>query len=173
MKVLFWGSCVIGVALLLHLIIWKLNLPKRQMAGLAKIFSLVFALWIAGIIACDAGLLNLGPIELSLTQILHISLLYWASALFYTLAYSAIEADSPSLGIIMVIYNAGPEGVEREELARLFNMDKFLSSRMDSLVEDKMAELKAGTYSLLPKGRVAMTIVTWYRKFLGVPGELG
>ena len=57
MKVLLWGIILFVLAFLLHLIIWKIRLPKRQIRMLLLIFFGVLIL----------GIVNLWSIMLPLT----------------------------------------------------------------------------------------------------------
>lgn len=173
-KVLGWGLILFCVAVIFHLGLWRIKLPTRQMASLLKIFWVVLGGWLGVILAFHFGYIGYGLFSLSFAELIHVCLLFVSMALAYTLAYSTIEADSPSLRITLAIYYAGADGLDKDQLGGLLSMgDKFLASRIDSLVSDGMLIMKDGRYTVSPKGRLARNIVVYYRKLLGVPSELG
>ena len=173
MKVFLWGSSLFCFAVLLHLVIWKIRLPKNQLAALLKIFFLVFVAWLTFTLAQYSGYIPNYIEPLSFPELIYISLFLISLCLSYVAAYSTVEADSPSLKITMTIYNTGLTGLDKHDLIRLFNMDKFIKSRVNRLIEDRMINMEDGKYTISPKGRLLMNIVVYYRKFLGARSDLG
>jgi hypothetical protein len=144
------------------------------MACLLKIFLLVLGVWFGIMLAQYLGFIGNDFFLLSFAEVIHVLLFFASMALWYTLAYSTIEVDSPSLRITLTICNAGPDGLAKEDLGRSFSMgDKFLAARIDSLVRDGMFIVRDGRYTASLKGRLAMYIVVYYRRVLGTPTELG
>jgi hypothetical protein len=164
MTVLFYGSLLFGLSLVLNFVIWRIHLPKRQ----AKIIFLLFA----GALFCGSYILWKFSQELSLlglrppgalAQYLQLWMYYVSLTLAYMITYSAIEADSPSLIIIMKIYEAGSSGLAKESLERAMNDRVLIEPRLKDLLVDKMADFQEGKYRITKKGVLIARLFTFYR----------
>ena len=169
MKVFIAGGFLIILALLVHVIVWRIRLPKNQMGALLKVFLSVFLIWLG---LALSGLISAIGFYISIYQHIYIGIFYFSMVLAYTLAYSTIEADSPSLTINRIINEAGVEGVRQKDLMSKLNLDRFLEKRMEALV-DKMVSLRNGRYMITSKGRLAMRTVMCYRRLLNIKDEIG
>ena len=172
MKIFFIGCFLFCFAISFHLIIWKIRLPEKQLVSLLKVFFSIFILWLGLSIIFLFDVINF-KFTLSLSEMIHITLLYISLSLSYVVAYSTIEADSPSLRVNMILFEKGEKGIDRQELIKTLNMDQFFASRVGRLVEDKMIKKIDDGYALDTKGMVLMNIVLCYRKILKISEELG
>src|SRR5205814_8931173 len=77
-------------ALGLHLIVWKIRLPKFHTRTLLLLFAFVLFLWLVT--------LTLRP--MSLAEVAHVGLFYTSLSLCHVITYSAFEAASPTLRLI-------------------------------------------------------------------------
>jgi len=170
--VTLWGCSLLGLALAVHLAWWRLRLPKNQLATLLKLFLAVFFAWIAFLLLAARMRLADGMLP-SPVQAVHIALFYLAMAFSYVGAFTTIDADSPSLRMTLAVYNAGAQGLSRQELVRNWGLEQFFVSRVQRLVDDRMLTLSHGRYQLLPKGKLLMRLVVAYRKVMGASEELG
>jgi len=172
MIVFAWSLILFCISIIIHLIIWKIKLPKKHRATLLKIFSFILLLWY---ILIFLPVFRNPPsiFFLSIVQIAHISLFHIAITLAYVAAYVSIEADSPSLRITNCIFKKDKSGIGRDELFVLANMDKFFPSRISSMVLDKMVSLKNGKYRVANKGNFLVKIVIYYRNIMGVDKGFG
>jgi hypothetical protein len=167
MAVLFYGSLLFGLCLVVHFIVWRIRLPKRQ----AKV---IFVLSLGGL-CCgsfilwqyrqDLSILSLYPPG-DLAQYLQLWIFHISLTLAYMITYSAIEADSPSLVIIMRISEAGRSGLAREALHRGIDNSILIEPRVRDLLVDRMAELHAGKYRLTMKGVLMVRMFTFYRNMI-------
>ena len=89
--------------------------------------------------------------------------------LAYMITYTALEADSPSLVMVMTIGSAGPEGLDKKKFDRLMSDDTLIVPRIEDLVLDKMVYMDGDKYRLTPKGVLMARIFVFYRKLLGAP----
>lgn len=167
MTVLFYGSLLFGLGLVVHVVIWRVHLPKRQ----AKVIFLLFT----GFLCCGSyilwkyrqGLSILGfhpPSDLA--QYLQFWIYYVSLTLAYMITYSAVEADSPSLIMIMRISEAGKEGLPKESLEREIDDSVLIKPRLKDLLVDKMAEVHDGRYRLRGKGILMARLFTFYRNMM-------
>ncbi|MBW1742170.1 MAG: hypothetical protein JRJ47_01910 [Deltaproteobacteria bacterium] len=167
MTVLFYGSLLFGLGLVVHFVIWRIHLPKRQ----AKIIFLLFT----GFLCCGSYILWKYRQELSilglhppgdLAQYLQFWVFYVSLTLAYMITYSAIEADSPSLIIIMRIHEAGSSGLAKENLEGVMNDRVLIEPRMKDLLVDKMADFQEGKYRLTKKGVMIARLFAFYREIM-------
>ncbi len=173
MKVLAFGLGLFLVSVLLQIAVLRIHIPRRQMTFLFNVFVVVLILGIsANFVLPFLGVVS-APGALSIPESIHVVLFFVSMLLAYLLAYSAVEADSPSLLITMTIYRAGSEGIEEGQLMKSLDMDRFFESRVTRLIEDRMIEKSDGRYRVAPKGRMAMNIVVGYRRLMGGSTELG
>lgn len=167
MKVLFWGLCLVALAFVLHLIVWKIHLPKRQIKTMLLMFfgTLIFGsafLWTHPAIS----LFGIGVPD-GWIEYVRIALLFTAFTLAYMITYTGLEADSPSLVMALSISQAGPEGLSKNVFFQQMTDDILIKPRVRDLVTDKMAYLDGDTYRLTPKGILLANIFVVYRSILG------
>jgi hypothetical protein len=166
--VLFYASSLFGLAFISQVIVWRVHLPNRQTKVICLLFfgflsggSLVF--WKHGMAFSVFGL---RPPD-NLAQFLQFWLYYVSLTLAYVITYSAVEADSPSLIIIMRISESGTKGLSHKGLQALINDEILVEARLRDLLTDKMAELTDGKYRLRAKGVVMAQLFRFYRNIMG------
>lgn len=167
MKVLLWGIILFVLAFLLHLIIWKIRLPKRQIRMLLLIF---FGVLILGIVNLWSIMLPLTVLGLSapytLAEYIHVVLFFTSLTLAYIVTYTAIEVDSPSMVMVMQIDNACPYGLEKMEFAKTLTDDILVKPRIRDLVTAKLTYMDGDKYKLTPEGVLLASIFIFYRKLM-------
>ncbi|MEW6618872.1 MAG: hypothetical protein AB1422_05935 [bacterium] len=166
MKVLFWGSTIFCLAFFLHLIVWKIHLPKRQTKALLEIF---FGTLIISILTLwNSASFGIFVVE-SFLEYFHICLFFISFTLAYIITYSGIEADSPSLVIIRKVAEAGSEGLDQKEFDRMMRDDLLIKPRIKDLLSDKMVYMEGDKYKLRSKGALMARIFIFYRQLLNAP----
>lgn len=101
------------------------------------------------------------------TEYVRIALLFTAFTLAYMITYSGLEADSPSLVMVLSIARAGPEGLSKDVFYQQMTDDILIKPRVRDLLTDHMAYLDGDTYRLTPKGILLARIFVTYRSILG------
>ena len=168
MKVLFLGLIFFCAAFLMHFIIWKINLPKKQTKSLLLIFFGTFcigiiALW--GILTTHfVNFALFAPINLS--EYLHVCLFFTSITFAYVVTYPAIEVDSPSLLIIMSIYKAGSEGFDKKKLYEILTDDILVKPRIKDLIVGNMIYMDMDKLKLTKKGIFFVRIFIMYRELI-------
>lgn len=167
MRVLLGGLALAGLAFVIHLIVWRIRVPKRQTKTLLQIF---FAVLILGLLVLQntPSALGFSPLD-SFAEYLHISLFFISITLAYMITYSALEADSPSLVMIMTIARAGSDGLSKEAFEHSMNDDLLVKPRIRDLILDQMAYLEGDKYRVTVKGALFARIFIFYRKLLNAP----
>lgn len=167
MKVLFWGSALFCLAFSLHLIIWKVRIPERQIKVVLQIFFGTFTIAILTLWAASSLVSNFNLFSpKSLLEYLHISFFFVSLTLAYITTYSAVEVDSPSLVMIMIIANAGRDGLDEKQFAKTMTDDLLVTPRVKDLILDKMVYLDGNKYRLTPRGLLLAHIFIFYRRIL-------
>jgi hypothetical protein len=166
MGILFWGLTISVSAFLVHLAIWRVRLPKRQTQAMLWIFFIVWLAVTGGLWSHpDFSLLGV-PAPQTWLQLAHVGLFVLAFTLAYMITYSALEADSPSIVMVMAVARAGSAGLPRSEFNRMMTDDVLVVPRVRDLLLDRMAYLEGDRYRLTPKGALFARIFIQYRKLL-------
>ena len=170
MPVLIWGVAISVLAFWLHVLIWRVRLPRKQTRALLGLFlgclaAGLVALWMAS----RCGSLPFLYLPSGPAQYVHVALLVVSFTLGYIITYSALEADSPSLLMVMAITNAGPGGLDHDEFERTMSDDLLIRPRIRDLVRDGMIVSVDGRYRLTPKGRRFVQVFVTFRGLLGAP----
>jgi hypothetical protein len=167
MAVLQWTLVLFLAALLVHLLIWRLRKPGSPLKALLAIFFAVAAAGLAGLhfgegVLASAGLAVLpGP-----AAYLHVLTCFIPMALAYTINYTLLEWDSPTLTIVTMIENAGERGLAEAELVRLADNLPFIQSRIRSLVSDKIIAEDGGRYVVSPGRHFCYRFILFYHRLL-------
>jgi hypothetical protein len=161
MAVFISGLALLAIALVIHVIWWRLKVPRRQPFMLAMLLLSVAVCGFAAIYAADlvAG-------ELPLPRFLLAFLLYGSGGVVYLILFSAMEADSPSLTLIRLISEAGPRGIHRDDLLRVVERHSYIKVRIDMMVADGMAVETPRGLRLASQGLWLSRVVLFYRKLL-------
>ncbi len=83
--------------------------------------------------------------------------------------YSAIEADSPSLIIVMAVASSGKDGLDKKIFEQRMNNEILLLPRVNDLISEKLAYIENDRYKLTSKGLMFARIFHIYRKLLNRP----
>ncbi|MCP4989956.1 MAG: hypothetical protein GY928_29085 [Colwellia sp.] len=174
MRILFWGAALFTSAFVIHLVLWKIRLPKRQIKTILQIF---FAVLAVGIIALwnlpdTVSFCGITP-PACLPEYIQISMFFISLTLAYMITYTALEADSPSLVIMMVINAAGTCGLDKESFDELMNDDILVIPRIRDLILNKKVKMDGDRYVLTPKGVLFARIFVTYRKIMNVSHKGG
>lgn len=154
MNLLFFASGLFLAAFVIHIIIWKMRPPIHQKSVLLIIFSLVL---LAGTFAFRGAF----------PEHIRLWLFYISFSLAYIITYSAIEADSPSLTMVMAIAKAGSDGLSEEVFKSKINDETLLTPRIKDLLSEGLAHVEGSKYRLTRKGILTASIFILYRKMLG------
>jgi hypothetical protein len=152
MSELFYGIILIALAFFLHISIWRIRQPTHQKSILICIFSITL---IAGssilfYFRQHISLLGIRPPQ-ELYEYFQIFIFFISVSLAYMVTYSALEADSPSLVMIMTIANSGSEGLPQKTFEEKINNDTLIIPRLNDALSEKLVYLNGDKYNLTPK----------------------
>lgn len=160
------------VSFLVHLEVWRGIKPRRQIGLLAMIFvggpGCLFA---SLVIACQGGPPAAGlAVIRDPWQIVYAFIWHLALAAGYIMSYPAMQADAPSLTLLLAIAAKMPAGLDGRQIEALFSPDALIDARVDDLLSDGLVQRAAdGQYAPTMKGRLFAAIFTGYRRLLGLP----
>jgi hypothetical protein len=155
MKILAASVIVFAAAFVVHLLVWRVALPRRQTRALGAIFA---AVWIAALAASAWFFLP------DVFSVCYASLLYWSAAAAYIVTYSAMEGDSPTLSLVRHLDRAGPGGITHAELEMFFAQRPFAAARLRALVEDGILSAGEGGYRLRGQRPFLFCLVLGFRR---------
>jgi hypothetical protein len=167
MSLLVYCLAVLLSAFLIHLIVWRIRIPKRQTNALLQIFFGTYLLsiplpWILN----RMGYGTVPYFPQTVFDYAQTLLNFTACTLAYVITYSAIEADSPSLVIVKLISEAGAAGLDGEALHSRLSDDVLVIPRVNDLLRDTMAVLEGDRVCLTSKGRWFVRIFIFYRALI-------
>jgi hypothetical protein len=167
MAVLQWTVLLFLAAFVAHLLVWRLRKPRSPLKALLVIFFAaaaagLAALYFGGGAIASAGLARLpGP-----AAYLHVLVSVTSLALAYTVSYTLIEWDSPTLTIVTMVARAGEGGLGEAELDALADELPFIQSRIKSLIDDKVVVEEGGRYVVPPGRHFFYRFVLFYHRLL-------
>jgi len=164
MIVLAYSLALSATALGLHILLWRISLPKRQTRALLLIFLAVLVVGLGG------AMMGLLP-RLTLIEELHVAIFQVAAALAYACLYSAIEGDSPSVAIVRFTAAAGEQGRRRDAYKAIVNDDLLIGSRFRAMIRDGLVEERPDGYRLTAAGERLAAFFTATSRFFAMSGS--
>lgn len=166
----FVAPAFLSFALLIvaHLALWRIRRPKGQYTTLVLlavgVLPLVFIASRIAVASLDSppGWLPRSPLD-------HVTViaLYAAIFLCYATTYSAVQADSPTMTIVLMIQRAGTRGCTRADLRARLDDRALVTPRIDDLVTGGLARLDHGRYIITRRGlamiRPQMAFRSWLK----------
>ncbi len=150
-------------ALVLHWIVWRIRIPRRQTAALLLILLGVLPVGLAALVLAPG---RFGP--LGFWEVLHISIFHVAFSLAYIVAYSAIEGRSPSMALLVHVAEARHKGRTRQELDAMLRGENPVAARLEAMLRDGMVVAAGGSYRLTAKGWAWARTLGGFRRLLGM-----
>ena len=156
MKVAGFAGTLLTLTFLLHLIVWRIRLPKAQTRTLLLLFLGALPLGLA----LNAALPTSWPLRIEgFWQYVHVCFVHIAMSLAYIEFYTGIEGDSPSLTMLLFVEQAGDTGRSEEEMHQLIESDSIIGRRLRAMIDVGMVTCAGDIYRLTWSGRA------WARLF--------
>lgn len=160
--ILIIGTAGFLVSLLLHIAIWRVFKPKKQLLLLAVIFVILPLIIYFLLLGLHVNYFNL--VNTLLILILHIGL-----SGVYVMTYPTMQADCPTLKIILEVSKSMPQGLTQEDIENIFTDDKLFNDRVEDLLSEEFIFLKNNKIYLTRKGSILSGFFLGYRNLLGLP----
>jgi hypothetical protein len=144
------GLALLMLAFVVHVVIWRVHLPRRSIRALLYIFATTPLVAVPIFMAIDPS----AVIDASQSDALRVLLFYVSCSLVYVCLYSAIEAQSPSLAIVSYVAGCGGASCSETDIANHVIDGDGVSARIDSMKAAKMIVVGDGRCALTPGGRL-------------------
>jgi len=164
------GTLGFFLTLALHILIWRLIKPVRQIVWLIIIFLLLPLL---GYLSVFVGILIAGSNSLiqatAWLELLFAFIWQLALSLAYIMTYPPIQTGCPTLIIVLAVYRSMPGGLSAGEIRNLFSEHTLFDERKRELKEDGLVQLEDSVWRLTRAGKVISAIFWKYRRLLKLP----
>lgn len=161
------GLAVFGLLVVAHVVVWRLRRPAGQYVGLVALALGTLAASLVTFLAAGAiGAPGAAFLPGTALDYATIVVLYGALFLAYVTTYSAVQADSPSITILLRIDEAGERGLATGELLAELDDRVLVLPRLDDLVRGGLARHDNGRYVIGPCGALMARVHRGYRALL-------
>lgn len=148
---------------IVHVVVWRLRRPRAEYATLGVLW---LAVLVAALVAVHRVLLQANLPSLAGVDYVNVVMLYTALALPYVTTYSAVQADSPAMSVLLQIDGAGRAGVTRDELRQELNDGRLVIPRLEDLFRAGLARREGERCVIGPRGALMAGVHTWFRALL-------
>jgi len=155
---------VFTLAFCVHLIVWRVRLPRRHVPAL---FMILIGMLPIGLVAYTTLVPGAGP--LAWWEYSHIALFHVATSLAYIDVYPGLEKRSPRMTIATLVERAGSEGACQEQIQQILGAEAPVDTRLKAMIEEGMLTADDGAYSLTRKGRILGWFFWFGQEFARLP----
>ena len=157
MFILLTTAKLLAAGFLIHLVLWRIRLPRQQFLTLLIIFGVIFCAWFAAY----------GVRFLALSDLLHVTMAYASISVGYVVLYSAFNLDSPTLGLMLYVAEAKAAGRSREEVLAFLGKRSFVKGRLGQLLDSGLVREENARYVVIGIGSPGFRFILAYRKLYG------
>jgi len=151
MPLLLSGISLLALSFLVHIIIWRTCLPRRQIRSLLIIFAMVPLVVILASVVSGSNSIFAAR---SATNAFRLLLFYGSYTLIYICIFSAVELPSPTLTIVSLIGSCKEGGCSEQKIASLLAEKNELGVRLKAMAESHLLSISEGNCVLTRKGRI-------------------
>jgi hypothetical protein len=165
MEIVLYALGLFGCAFVVHLVIWRVAMPRQHTRALLVIFFVVLAVGCLAPLTSFLGRYGPGNVW----DYMAVVFFFGSGSLAYIAFYSAIEEDSPSLALVKAVAETGDEGMGREKCHEVIGDDFLVNRRLEVMVRDGMLRREGDRYYLGRKGEQMFCIFEASARFFGLP----
>lgn len=162
-------AAVIAFALLIvgQFIVWRVLRPAGHYLALSGLYLVALA-GAVGVFIAVAPVTALAAwiVPSTLREAFDFLLLYTAATLTYMVTYSAVQADSPSMMILLAIERAGADGLKCDDLIAELGDHVVVVPRLEDLVTGSLATVQRSRYVINGRGALLARLYIGYRALL-------
>lgn len=151
------------IILILHIIIWRIKKPEKEIMFLLLFFIILPFLFFIFIL-----LINSFKDFTSNNFIFSVFLLYFSLSCAYIQTYPAARANAPSLQIVYFIYKSGKKGLSEKEIIQNFNLGNLVYERIEDLIKESFVYEEDKKLFLTQRGKIFIGMFEIYRKLYGL-----
>ena len=171
MSTVAFALALFAVTFLVHLVWWRIRIPRRQTATLLLWF---FAALPIGVVAARS-IPALAPlVPTTFWGLLLVAQFHCGASLAYACINSALQHDSPALMVVTYVSLAGEKGRTRDEVRTILRDEVLIEPRIREFVDGGIVELTSvgeagGRYRLTPRGLRFLRTMTLVRNAFRLP----
>jgi hypothetical protein len=160
-----------AVTFFVHLIWWRIRIPRRQTATILLLF---FAALPMGVVAARSIPAFTSLVPTTFWGLLLVAQFHCGAALAYACINSALQHDSPALMVVTYVSLAGEKGRTRDEVRTILRDEVLIEPRIREFVAGGIVELADpgktdGRYRLTPRGLRFLRTMTLVRNVFRLP----
>lgn len=163
-KVILYGFIMFLTCLSLHVVSWRIRIPKSDALALCFLFIALPAAFFVFVFGSSWNPLNVSGIDAVAVLVFHFAL-----SLVYISSYPAAQAISPSLEMLLVIASSPDRRLTAEGVLERFNDQGLLHARVDDLKGSVLVSQRNGCLELTAAGKAVIVFFVLYRRLLGLP----
>lgn len=151
----------------LHVLVWRVRLPRRQLPTLLLLLLVVFPPLVLGACALVPALRAHLPSDAPgwiLVATFHLGF-----SLGYAVTYTALEEDSPTLCLLLHVARAGSAGLSTTETRAFLLQGGVLEQRLRSAYAGDLLLEREGRLHLTPQGARLARVFLLAQRILGLP----
>jgi hypothetical protein len=162
-QVILVACASVALAMIAHVAWWRMRRPAADIAGIFRVFLVLPTLAYAALAVGGAlRVVPFAPAEALLSFVLHLAL---SSA--YVQTYPAVQAQSPTLSILLAI-GATPGGLDEAGIVRALDATGLVGERASDLLRNKLLVREGTRIRPSAAGQVMATTFRAYRRWLGL-----
>lgn len=167
MALALYGLGFFTACFLLHVLLWKLWLPRRQLPTLLALLLVVFPALLLGLTFAVPQLRDVAPADAP--GWVTVGLFHLAFSLGYGVTYTALEEDSPSLCLLRYVARAGDAGRSTAETKAFLLQGNMVGKRLEAAQTGDLLVEREGRYHLTPRGERLAAGFLLAQRLLGLP----
>jgi hypothetical protein len=151
-----------------QVVVWRLVRPTGHYLTLSVLYVVALGLTVgACALAQDVPMLAAWLVPATLRDAVNFVTLYTAATLAYMVTYSAVQADSPSMAILLQIERAGARGLPRAHVMTALHDGVLVVPRLQDLVTGGLATVdRERRYAITGRGGTLARLYIAYRALL-------
>ncbi len=161
-------GAVVAFALLIagQFVVWRVLRPAGHYLALSALYLTALVAAIVLFFAVGQTALAAWIVPATVREAVDFLLLYTAATLAYMVTYSAVQADSPSMMILLAIERAGAGGLKCEDLVAELGDHVVVVPRLEDLVIGGLAAVERARYVISIRGAMLARLYIAYRALL-------
>lgn len=166
MTVILFALGLLAATFLVHLLWWRIRVPRRQTA--------LILLWFFGALPLGIVVARSVPALQPYTptdiwSVLLVAQFQYGAALAYACINSALQHDSPALMVVTYVALSGPGGCTRDDVRTILSDDLLIGARIREFTAGGLVDLVDNRYRLTPRGLRFLRTMTLIRTLFRLP----
>ena len=163
MNIILTAVVLFVISFLAHVIVWRIKKPNNHTVALLGIYILFLIVFVVFLKLTTFRIMN---DYLDLAKFVSIYIMFLMA---YVNSYSAIEAESPTFLIILLINQSGKKGMTKGEILGSLNNENLIIPRINDLLLSRAIIKKDTKLFINSPGILLVKLFIGFRKLLNLP----